>query len=58
MCPEIFFPLLFLTGVCYDRTQDCFRENAQRFCWVNVSKADQNRVSGLTCVHLKRKMGE
>ncbi len=37
--------------------QDCFRENAQRFCWVNVSKADQNRVPGLTCVRLEKKNG-
>ncbi len=28
---------------------------AQRFCWVNVSKADQNRVPSLTCVRLEKK---
>ena len=28
-------------------------ERLQRFCWVNVSKADQNRVPSLTCVRLE-----
>ena len=40
----IFYLKYWKIGIC---------EDTQRFCWVNVSKTDQNRVPSLTCVRLE-----